>query len=123
MATAIVRGTPFPNLGPASIPIFGQRSGNQTNEDTDIPQENPPYRTPVPLHTGTSRSWEDTTQRDYREGQSIRHPDENPTNEFRQRMDDEARARIEAMTEEDWEKVFEQWTEKDIFAKWEKELE
>ena len=38
-------------------------------------------------------------------------------------MDDEARARIETMTEKDWDEMFEQWTEKDILIEWEKELE
>ena len=38
-------------------------------------------------------------------------------------MDSEARFRIESMTEAEWDKVFDQWTESEIFAEWQKELE
>ena len=82
-----------------------------------------PYRAQVPLHSGTSRTGDDTTSRDYREGQSIRHPDENPSDEFRNQMDEAARLRIESITEKEWEEIFDQWTENRVFTEWEKELE
>ena len=123
MATTITGRIPFRNPDQACLPIFGQRSCCETNENTDVSQTHSSHRTQIPLHSGVSGRREDTTSKDYREGQSIRHPDENPSDELRQRMDDEARTRIESMTEKDWDEVFKQWTEKDIFIEWEKELE
>ena len=68
--------------------IWGQRSSNQDDKDTNLPPAHSPHRTQTPLHSGTSGQEVGHCQRDQGQGEFSRPLDETVTYDSSEELDE-----------------------------------
>ena len=83
--------------------VYRQRGGTKTDQNTDLPPKEPPYRTQIPLHTTTSTTRTFGYKEDSGQGQPRRHIDQDSTNDCNQPME---------------EGIYEQWVQPEMLRDW-----
>ena len=102
--------------------VYGQRSRLEASQKSSIPQANQTHGASTPPYQGFSGERISSTQRDNRQREPFRYSDENPSDEDRNRMDREARDRINNLTGQEWDEL-DEWVNEEALEEWLREKE
>ena len=97
--------------------IYGQRSRTEASQESNIPQTNQTHGASTPSYQGISGERISPTQGNSRQREPLRYPDENPSDEERARLDEQARDRIENITGQEWDQL-DEWISKEAMEEW-----
>ena len=97
--------------------IYGLRSRTEATQKSSIPQTNQAHRASTPPYQGFSGERISSTERGNRQREPFRYSYENPCDEERTRMDQQAWDQIENMTGQEWDQL-DEWISKEAMEEW-----